>query len=160
MISMIVAHCKDRAIGKKNTLPWSIPEDLKYFSQITRDRVVVMGENTYHSIGKILSNRTNIIISNNPDFKVEGAIVYNSIEPIVEMRKITDFVIIGGGMIYKSFLPYAEMLYITKIDLELEGADAFFPSYEEDFTCLIDGKEKISVNGQKINFTLWRRKSK
>ena len=159
MISLIVAHDMNRAIGKSNTLPWSIKEDLRYFSKITRGKTVVMGEKTYESIGKLLPNRTNIILTKDKDYKVEGAVIINDPMEIIELSRTSDVFIIGGGQVYKLFLPYAENLYITKIDLYLEEADTYFPQYEDEFECLIEGVENYSVEQDCLfSFTLWKRK--
>lgn len=162
MISLIVAHDKNRAIGNKNALAWDVPEDLRFFSKVTKGKTVVMGENTYKSIGRLLPYRTNIIISQTPKFEVEGATVFNSIDPIVQFSKLGgNFIIIGGGMIYKSFLPYTDQLFITQMDLEIEEADTYFPSYEEDFECLIKGEKMYSEKqGIDYQFTLWQKKFK
>lgn len=159
MISLIVAHDMNRAIGKSNTLPWSIKEDLRYFSKITRGKTVVMGEKTYESIGKLLPNRNNIILTKDKDYKVEGAIIINDPMEIVELSRTSDVFIIGGGQVYRLFLPYAENLYITQIDLYLEEADTYFPSYEEEFERLIQGVENYSEEQDCLfSFNLWKRK--
>lgn len=159
MISMIVATDMNRAIGRGNTLPWQIKEDLRYFSKITRNKVVVMGKKTYESIGRLLPNRTNVIITRDEDFRVKDALVFNDIEDVLHAFKSEEIFIIGGGQIYEAFLPYAETLYITLIDLYLEDADTYFPSYEEDFEQLIRGQENYSKEQDCLySFNLWKRK--
>lgn len=158
-INMIVAHDVNRAIGRGNTLPWHIKEDLQFFSKMTRNKVVVMGENTYRSIGRLLPSRTSVILSLDTELKVEGATVVHDIKDVIPLGEHMDVFIIGGGQIYKAFLPYTENLYITQIDLNLEDADTHFPPYEEEFECLIDGKEHYSEHQDCLfSFNLWKRK--
>ena len=158
MISMIVAMDKNRAIGKSNTLPWHVPEDLSFFRKVTRDKVVVMGEKTYQSIGRPLSNRRNIVVSRNKDLKIEGVDIFNSVNEVIHLSKLKEIFIIGGGQIYKHFLPYTDNLYITQLDLELKEADTFFPPYEECFNCIIRGEENYSeTQGINYRFTLWKK---
>ncbi|GED72339.1 dihydrofolate reductase [Brevibacillus reuszeri] len=134
MISIIVAHDRNRLVGKDNSLPWSIPNDLQYFKQLTTTKIVIMGRKTYESLGRPLHNRTNIILTSNPDYQAEGCDVYNSIEPILEECKShaeagEEVFVIGGSSIYKQFLPYIDRLYITEIDHEFVG-DTHFPEID------------------------------
>lgn len=159
MISMIVAHDLNRAIGRGNTLPWHIKEDSRYFSKITKGSTVVMGEKTYRSIGKPLPYRVNIVLSRNKDLKIEGVTVVNNIEWILQLSETTEVFVIGGEQIYKTFLPHAQILYITLIDLHVEDADTYFPSYEEDFEQLICGQKNYSEEQDCLySFNLWKRK--
>ncbi len=134
MLSIIAAVANKNVIGVKNDLPWNIPEDLKRFRVLTSGKTVLMGRNTYLSIvgrlGKPLPNRTNIVISNNPEDKFpEGVISYNNLDKALEDLKDKDVFVIGGAMIYKQLLPKADKLYITHIDKDYEG-DAFFPEID------------------------------
>ncbi len=133
-ISMISAIArKDRAIGFKNALLWHIPEDFKHFKETTSGHVVIMGENTYTSIGRPLPNRTNIVLSIDPNFSPEGCVVVSSIEEALAKAKEVErdeIFIIGGASIYRQFLPYANRLYLTLVEGDFE-ADTFFPDYSE-----------------------------
>lgn len=140
MISAIAR--KDRAIGFQNALLWHIPEDFKHFKETTSGHAVIMGENTYTSIGRPLPNRTNIILSINPDFAPEGCVVVHSIEEALAKAKEVEqeeIFIIGGASIYRQFLPYADRLYLTLVEGDFE-ADTFFPDYSE-FTKEVSRKE-------------------
>lgn len=131
-ISIIAAIAeKDRAIGKDNALLWHIPEDFKHFKDLTSGHAIIMGENTHRSIGRPLPNRTNIVLSINPDFSPEGCLVVRSIDEALEQARIveTDEVFIcGGASIYRQFLPLADRLYLTLVEGEY-AADTFFPDY-------------------------------
>jgi dihydrofolate reductase len=152
MISMIAAVGKNNAIGRNNQLIWNLPNDLKHFREVTSGHTVIMGDRTYESIGRLLPNRKNIIVSLNKDYKVEGAEVRNDLEEVLSEYKSSDeeVFVIGGGMIYKLSLPFAEKLYITLVDDEPQDADVFFPDYSE-FKNIIS-QEDCEENGIKYSF--------
>lgn len=135
-MNCIVAVDNNWAIGYKNNLLVSIPADMRFFRDTTIDKVVVMGKNTLESFpgGKPLVKRTNIVVALEKDYKVPGATVVNSIEEAMETVKeydTNDVYIIGGGSIYRQFLPYCDVAHVTKIDYEYE-ADTYFPNLDED----------------------------
>jgi dihydrofolate reductase len=147
-ISIISAIArKDRAIGKDNRLLWAIPEDMRHFRALTTGHTVIMGENTFKSIGRPLPNRTNIILSLNEHFDQEGCLIVRSIEEALDMAKrceAEEIFIIGGASIYKQFIPFVDRLYLTLVEGEYE-ADTFFPEYGE-FSRVIS-EEKVD-NGK------------
>ncbi len=139
-ISAIVAMNKDnRAIGANNGLLWKIPEDLKRFKEFTTGHPIIMGRKTYESIGRALPNRTNIIITRNPDFTAEGCIICKNLIEAINIAKEKDMqeiFIIGGGEIYKEALPLTDRIYLTLVDSHADG-DVFFPEYEKEFMTII-----------------------
>lgn len=131
-----VAVAENGVIGKGNSLPWHLPEDLKHFKQITLNKTVLMGRKTYESIvarlGKPLPDRRNVVITRQPDYKVpDGVLVFSTLEQAFKELLEEDIYVIGGAEIYKQALPYASKMYLTKVLGEYEG-DAFFP--EIDFS--------------------------
>lgn len=129
MISLIVAMAHDRVIGKNNAMPWHLPADLKHFRTITTGKPVIMGRKTFESIGKALPNRRNIVISRNPDYIAHGCEVVTSLhEAIAKVAHEHEICIIGGAQIFQESLPLADRLYLTFIDLTVDG-DTFFPSW-------------------------------
>ncbi len=132
MISFVVAMDKNRVIGKDNSIPWHLPEDLKFFKKVTMGHPIVMGRKTYESIGKPLPGRENVIVTRNVDYKAEGCIVLHSIEELKKYidEKNEEVSIIGGAQLFKETFPIADRLYITEIHREFEG-DTFFPEYPE-----------------------------
>ena len=130
-ISMIAAMANNRVIGKDNQMPWHLPADLKHFKQVTIGKPVIMGRKTYESIGKALPGRENIVISRKDDYQLNDACVVPNIEDALAVAEKTadEVMIIGGGAIYSEFLPKAEQLFLTFIDLEAEG-DTRFPDWE------------------------------
>jgi dihydrofolate reductase len=154
-ISIISAIDKNRGIGKDNKLLIHFPEDLKHFKEITSGNPVIMGETTYLSMGKPLPNRDNIVLTLDPELKIEGCLMARSIDESIEIAKekckeksCNEIFIIGGASIYKQFIDKADKLYLTLIDKEFE-ADTFFPEYEDKFTKLV--KEEI-FETDKLNY--------
>lgn len=136
LISLIAAMSRNRVIGAAGKLPWHLPEDLKYFRKITSGHPVIMGRKTFESIGKLLPGRLNIIVTRNPEFHVSGqASLVSSLEQAFEQcRGLTplpdEIFVIGGAEIYAQALKWADRLYLTLIDLDVEG-DARFPECNE-----------------------------
>ncbi len=132
-LSIIVALCKNKAIGKNNQLLFKIKNDLKRFKKITENHPVIMGRKTFESIGKALPNRTNIIITKDKNYPNCGIIVVNSLEEAIKKAKQIDnneIFIIGGGQIYHQAITLADKLYLTMINEEIKNADTFFPNFE------------------------------
>ena len=126
---MIAAVADNRVIGNKNTIPWHMPADFKYFKETTLGKTIVMGLNTFNSIGgKPLPGRKHIILNNDPSFvPPENCVVAHSIEEVIGMVKdVPEAMICGGASVYKQFLPLAQKLYITEVHAKPEG-DTFFP---------------------------------
>ncbi|MCF8381242.1 MAG: dihydrofolate reductase [Bacteroidales bacterium] len=132
-ISIIVAIAQNNAIGKDNKLLWHISEDLKRFKKITTGHTIVMGKNTFHSLPNgPLANRVNMVITDVKNERFEGCEMAYSIEEALEKADPDrDIYIIGGGMIYKQFLPLANRLYLTVVHQDFE-ADTFFPDINYD----------------------------
>ncbi len=129
-ISIIVAKSKNGAIGKEGRLPWHLSEDLKRFKSITMGKPIIMGRTTYDSIGKPLPGRENIILTRQSNFFEEGVTITHSVDQALKYTRMSEEVmIIGGGEIYKEFITKANKLYITHVDLHIDG-DAFFPKID------------------------------
>lgn len=129
-ISLIAALSKNGVIGLDGKLPWNIPEDLKRFRSLTLNHSIIMGRKTYASIGRVLPQRKNIIISRNPDLQIAGAHVCSSFEAALKLSEGDEVFVIGGAEIYRLTLPRADRLNLTYIDAEVKG-DAFFPEFSE-----------------------------
>jgi dihydrofolate reductase len=127
-ISAIAAMSENHVIGDHNELPWYLPADLKHFKTLTTGHPILMGRKTYESIGMPLPNRTNIILTRNPDFKAPECLVVQSIEEAVERASTNhdEIFIIGGADVYKQLLPTVDRLYLTIVHYTFEG-DAYFP---------------------------------
>ena len=145
-MNLIVNVDSNWAIGYRGKLLVSIPEDMKFFRSETTGKVVVLGRKTLDTFpgGQPLKNRTNIILSHNPDYKVKGAIVCHSVEEVLEELKkynSEDVYIIGGDSIYKAFLPYCDVAHVTRTD-HVYDADAWFPNLEEDPAWVLTGESE------------------
>jgi dihydrofolate reductase len=131
-VSIVVAASTNDVIGVDGDLPWRLPDDLKRFKQLTVGKPIVMGRLTWESIGKPLPDRQNIVISRDPDFEAEGCHVVGSPELALALAGDADeIMVIGGGHIYRAFLPLADRIYLTRVDAEIEG-DAKFPELDMD----------------------------
>jgi dihydrofolate reductase len=130
-ISLIVAMNQSHVIGIDNNLPWHIPEDLKFFKQITTGKPIIMGRKTFESIGRVLPNRTNIIITRNKNFMVPGIINVGSLQEALNISKTAPEVfIIGGGEIFKLAMELANKIYITIVDIEVKNPNVYFPTID------------------------------
>ena len=157
IVSIIVAMAKNRVIGKENDMPWHLPADLQHFRKMTTGKPIIMGRKTYESIGRPLPKRHNIIISRNSDYKVEGCDVVGSLEEAVSIAgEVEEMFIIGGGFLYNQTIDAVNKLYLTFIDLEVEG-DTFFPSYEHLITTktLSEHHQKDEKNPYDYEFTIF-----
>lgn len=134
-ISIIAAIDSKRGIGKDNQLLFKIPEDFKRMKDLTFGHPIIMGRKTFESIGRVLSGRTNIIITRNAGYSVEGAVIAPSLEQAVKIAKEKDdkeIFIFGGGQIFAEAMPLVNKLYLTIVEGDF-GADTFFPEYEPFF---------------------------
>jgi|TARA_B110000908_G_scaffold161228_1_gene205295 dihydrofolate reductase len=131
MITLIAAISTNNALGKDNDLIWRLPADLKRFKKVTSGHHIIMGRNTFESIGKPLPNRTSVIITRNNNYKKEGCLIANSIEEAIACTEGKDAFIIGGAQVYKQALEnnLIDQLDITKVHQEFE-ADVFFPEID------------------------------
>ncbi|MBI2474509.1 MAG: dihydrofolate reductase [Candidatus Taylorbacteria bacterium] len=162
-ISIISAVAENNAIGLKNDLPWNLPRDLKHFSKITKGHTVVMGLNTYHHLimrlGKNLPDRKSVVVTPD-DFTAEGVEVIHEFDPWAEKAKkdSEEFFIIGGAMMYRTALPVADKLYITKVHAKPEG-DTFFPEIDEKIWKLTSSEfvAKDEKNEHDVTFTIYER---
>lgn len=145
MISLMVAHDPNYVIGKDNKLPWHIPEDLAYFKKHTVGKGMVMGRNTYESIGRPLPKRRNIIVTRNNDYQAEGADVVHTIEDAIRLAESVheEVMVIGGEQIFRSVLPIADRLYITLIHKNFEG-DTYFPEYGDEWKLVSESAQQLS----------------
>lgn len=156
-LSMIVAVDETRAIGKDNRLLWHIPEDLKRFKELTTGHAVIMGENTYHSIGRPLPNRTNIVVTLDQTLVLPGCLVVHSLDEALSVAREherEEIFVMGGASIYRQFLPMIDRLYLTLVSGKHE-ADTFFPDYS-DFTRVMN-EEKCDNGEYQFSFLVLER---
>jgi len=139
-LSLIVALAQNHVIGIDNKLPWYLPNDLKYFKQVTMGKTIIMGRKTYESIGKPLPGRINIVITRQADYQPPGANdsvkVVSSLQAAQELaghlaviNGQDEAMIIGGAEIYTQALPLVDRMYLTEVHAEVDG-DAYFPQFD------------------------------
>jgi dihydrofolate reductase len=150
-ISVIAAIGRNRELGKAGAekLLWNIPEDFEHFKKTTMGKPVIMGLNTYNSIGRPLPGRLNIVLSKDP-VEIQGVTVVDSLEKAYEVARATgadEVFNMGGASVYAQGIKDADRLYLTLIDADFPEADVFFPAYEHLFTKKI-GVPKVSQNEQ------------
>jgi dihydrofolate reductase len=128
-ISIIVAASQNNCIGKQNKLPWHLKSDLQYFKKLTSNHCIIMGRNTFESIGKALPNRVNIVLSANANFTANGVVVRNTLQDAINYCKrwnMQEIFIIGGAKVYEQSMDVATKIYYTKVETVIENGDAFF----------------------------------
>jgi dihydrofolate reductase len=131
IISIIAAMAENRVIGANNALPWRLPADLGHFRRLTSGHHVIMGRRNYESIGKPLPDRTNIVITRNPEYRAPGCHVAHSLEEGLALaRNDPEIFIIGGADIYRQAFDRADRLYLTLIHASVDG-DTYFPEFNE-----------------------------
>ena len=126
-ISMIVARSRNHVIGRDNQMPWKISADLQFFKRVTMGFPVIMGRKTWESIGRPLPGRRNIVVSRNTHYALTGGELVGSLEEA--LKSLSEFervFVIGGEQLFKQAFDKADRLYITEIDLDIEGGDTFF----------------------------------
>ncbi|MGB0205987.1 MAG: type 3 dihydrofolate reductase [Neptuniibacter sp.] len=151
-LAIIVAQAKNRVIGINNKLPWHLPEDLRYFKQVTMAKPIIMGRNTFESIGRPLPGRTNIVISRQENYAPANVKVVSSLEDAIDLAEsiclidgAEEAMVIGGAQIYAQALEKADRLYLTEVDAEIEG-DAWFPEFQREIWQEV-GREDFSAEG-------------
>lgn len=139
-ISLIAAMAHNRVIGKNGDMPWHLPGELQYFKSLTMGKPIVMGRKTFESIGRPLPGRHNIVVSRSAENLPAEVTVVPSPEAAIQAaqlraeedgRQLEELMVIGGGQIYAAFLPIATRLYLTHIDLNVDG-DTWFPEYHPE----------------------------
>ncbi|AOU97174.1 hypothetical protein BI364_03410 [Acidihalobacter yilgarnensis] len=128
IVSLVFAVARNGVIGRDNDLPWRLPDDLKRFKAITLGKPVVMGRKTFESIGRPLPGRENRVITRQPGFEAPGCRVFANLEEALTGPE-DEVMVIGGGQIYAEALPLAGRLYLTEVEVEVEG-DAHFPEID------------------------------
>src|SRR5688572_18992255 len=162
IISLLVAADENNVIGKDNKLPWHLPNDLKYFKNLTWGMPILMGRKTFDSIGKPLPGRKSIVITRNTEWKQENVDVVHSIEDAINLAKqndIKEIFVIGGAEIFKTSFDKADRIYLTRIHYQVEG-DVYFPSIDVDKWKLVKAKraEVDEKNAYAHTFQIWERK--
>lgn len=157
MISIIVAEGLNHAIGKNNQLLWHLPADLQYFKKITLGKTLIMGRATFDSIGRPLPGRRTIVVTRNPNWRLEGVEIATSIDAAIDLcRHDEEIIIAGGAEIYQQTMERAKRIYRTLIELEPE-ADRFFPQIPNSLfnKTSSETRNPDDKNPVKMHFEVW-----
>tara|TARA_R110002072_G_scaffold218107_2_gene375787 strand:- start:12073 stop:12570 length:498 start_codon:yes stop_codon:yes gene_type:complete len=160
IITIIAAIAKNNALGKNNDLIWHLPADLKRFKKITTGHYIIMGRNTFESIGKPLPNRTTIIITRNKNYFKDGCLIAHSLEQALEMAKDEEQVfVIGGAQIYNYAMEHnlVDTLDITLVHHEFE-ADVYFPEIDSDIWEQVEIESFTADDKNKLDYSFVRYK--
>jgi dihydrofolate reductase len=164
-LSLIVAHDLNRVIGNEGKIPWYIPEDLKFFKQVTLGHVLIMGRKTYESLPiQPLPKRKTIIITRNKEYKVDhpDVRVVTSIEKAIMVAKLMsekdEIFVAGGQEIYTLALPYATKAYVTVVE-EHHTGDSFFPILPQESWTSSPAQMGLSLPGGKVQRFIYDRKN-
>ena len=131
-LTLIAAFDTQQAIGRNNTLPWRLPEDLKRFKALTMGKPLLMGRKTAESLGRALPGRANLVLTRSGIVPFAGMQAVSSIEQALSLVGQNDeLMVIGGGDIYALALPLAHRMHITEVETQTPDADAFFPAYDK-----------------------------
>ena len=129
----IAAMSENRVIGADGKIPWHLPEDFRWFKHKTSGGALIMGRKTCASLGRPLPGRENLVLSRDPDAKIDGFRVFPEIEELLrQVAEETTAWVIGGGEIYAQLLPRCQFLYLTRVKRKVEG-DVFLPAFEDCF---------------------------
>lgn len=135
MLSCIVAMSENRVIGTNNSLPWHLPEDLKYFKRITLGHPIIMGRKTYESIGRPLPGRANIVVTRQPGWSADGVLTVGGIDAAIHLAEQqeggSEVFVIGGAELFRHTLGQVERLYLTQVHAKVAG-DVYFPDFNQD----------------------------
>ena len=162
ILSLLVATDENNVIGKDNKLPWHLPNDLKYFKNLTWAMPILMGRKTFDSIGKPLPGRKSIVITRSKDWKHEGVEVVHSIEEAFEKAKqagVKEIFVIGGAEIFKTSFDQAFRIYRTLIHHSFKG-DVYFPELKQTDWELVS-KRNCSADEKNLfahTFQVWERR--
>ncbi len=162
IISLVAAVSRNGVIGIRNSLPWHLPADLRFFKQLTLGHAIVMGRKTFDSIGRPLPGRTNIVISRGTYQAPQGVEAVNSIDAAIALcEEQSEVFFIGGGEIFQQAMGVAQRLYLTEIDIDIPDGDAWFPEFDRKTWTETGRESHYDQTGQyAFDFVVYERKNK
>lgn len=157
-IQLVVAYSSNRVIGRDNALPWRLPADLAHFKRITLGQPIIMGRNTWESLGRPLPGRPNLVISRNREYQAPGASVHATLEAaLAASRDAERICIIGGEQIFKHALSVADEIIATEVHADIAG-DTYFPEVDPAVWHEIERLPQPDENGYSFDFVVYRRR--
>jgi len=157
-ISMIVARSRNHVIGRDNQMPWKISADLQFFKRVTMGYPVIMGRKTWESIGRPLPGRRNIVVSRNANYEAAGGELASSLDAALnQLNEAPRVFVIGGEQLFTQAFDKADRLYITEIEMDVQGGDTFFEIPNESVWKEVE-RTPGSENNIHFNFVTLERK--
>jgi dihydrofolate reductase len=157
-VALIAAVARNGVIGANNALPWKLPADLARFRALTVGHSVIMGRKTWASLGRPLKDRQNIVVSRDPSFAAEGAVIVASLEAALSTCAMpAPAFCIGGAQLYEQALPAASTMHLTEIDRDF-GGDVRFPAFDRDEWRIESREERTAEDGMRYAFVDYLRK--
>lgn len=161
IITLVVAASTNNAIGKNNQLLWHLPNDMRYFKNVTWGFPVLMGRKTFESLGKPLAGRKNIVLTRQLDWKAEGVLAVRNLDDalfLADEMDVKELMVIGGGEIYDLAFNKARRIHLTRVNTELDG-DTFFPAIDPKTWRLVSQKnnEADARHAYSYSFQVWER---
>ena len=160
MITLIVAVADNGVIGRDNTLPWHLPEDLKRFKRLTMGKPMIMGRKTFESIGKPLPGRRNIVVTRDPNYHREGVeVVHGTGEAVAATASAPEVMVIGGADLFRLFLPLAGRIHLTRVHGNIEG-DVMWPALDNRHWEVIESErhEADDRHAYAMTFEVWEKR--
>ena len=162
ILTLVVAAARNNVIGKDNQLLWRLPNDTRYFKNVTWGMPVLMGRKTFESLGKPLAGRTNIVLTRNGSWKADGVTVVKNLDDAIFVAKqmdVKELMVIGGGEIYKMAMPKAGRIHLTRVEAEVEG-DAYFPEIDQLLWKLVSRTDHAAdeKHAYAYSFQVWERR--
>ncbi len=159
-IALVAAVAHGGVIGRDNTIPWHVTEDVAHFKALTTGHAVVMGRRTWDSLPdpfRPLPGRRNVVITRNPAWHADGAERAGSMGDALELLEGEPVVfVIGGAEVYAAALPVADELVLTEVDLDVDG-DTFFPAFDRETFTEVSRERHVSADGTSFSFVVYRR---
>jgi len=160
-ITLVVAAANNNAIGKDNHLLWRLPNDMKYFKNVTWGMPVLMGRKTFEALGKALPGRKNMVLTKQPGWKANGVVVVKNFDDALFLTKemdVKELMVIGGGQIYRSVIDKSNRIHITRVAADFD-ADVFFPAIDPAIWKLVSKKdhEADAKHAYNYSFQVWEK---
>jgi len=159
LITLIVAVADNGVIGRDNTLPWHLPEDLKRFKRLTLGKPIVMGRKTFESIGKPLPGRQNIVVTRDPNYLREGVTLARSADDALRAAgEVPEVMVIGGAELFRSLLPRAGRVHLTRVHGNIEGDIRWELDEREWQVVTREGHVADERHAYAMTFELWEKR--
>lgn len=158
-VQFVVAYSRNRVIGRDNELPWRLPSDLAHFKRTTMGKPIIMGRNTWESLGRPLPGRRNVVITRNADYTAEGADIFPSLnDALAACSDVPVVSVIGGGRLFEAALPIADEIIATEIYSDIDG-DVFFPPLNTAQWEEISRERQPEENGYLFDYVVYKKRA-